>query len=138
ILMLIGIALGFIFYQLGTAKKSRQSEVFIGGELISQEPQASVTLPDGGQTLTSVVDVNEVHIPGTAFYDSIKKIPILDDTYRIADKKYFDIYEQLRKFVNDLIKPLKRLHDGLLHTYLGWLFLGAIAIMIVFLVAILK
>lgn len=138
ILILAGIIIGFIAYRLSGSKKTRQSEVFIGGEIISSETQVVMTLPDGGQTITSVVDINEANVPGTAFYDSIKKITLIDDTYRVADSKFFDIYEQARKMTNIVVTAFKKLHDGLLHTYLGWIFLGAIAIMAAFLVTILK
>ncbi|MBS4016323.1 MAG: NADH-quinone oxidoreductase subunit L [Candidatus Latescibacteria bacterium] len=138
ILMLAGVGIGVIVYLLSRTKKTRQADVFIGGELISAQTSAVMTLPDGGQTITSVVDINEASVPGTAFYDSIKKVPLLDDTYRAADTKFFDIYEQAKKITEPIIKAFKKLHDGLLHTYLGWIFLGAVAIMIVFLVAILK
>lgn len=138
ILILSGAVIGFIVYQLSRVKKIKTTEVFIGGELISSETQAIMTLPDGGQTITSVIDTNEASVPGTAFYDSIKKIKVIDDTYRVADNKFFDVYEQARKVIGIFIKAFKKLHDGLLHTYLGWIFLGAIAIMAAFLVAILK
>jgi formate hydrogenlyase subunit 3/multisubunit Na+/H+ antiporter MnhD subunit len=138
ILMLAGVVIGVIVYLLSRTKKTRQADVFIGGELISAETSAVMTLPDGGQTMTSVIDINEAAVPGTAFYDSIKKVPLIDDTYRVADTKFFDVYEQLKKVTGIAIRAFKKLHDGLLHTYLGWIFLGTIAIMAAFLVAILK
>ena len=138
ILIILGIIIGLIIYLFTRSRKVRTSEVFIGGEVISAEPQVMVSLPDGGETITGVVDIDEAKIPGTHFYDSIKKIRLLDDTYKAADNKIFDLYEQLRKFVGIFVNAGRKLHDGLLHTYLGWLFLGAIAIMAAFLFTILK
>lgn len=144
ILIILGIIMGLIIYLFTRTRKVRTSEVFIGGEVISAEPaelrtgQVMVSLPDGGETITGVVDIDEAKIPGTYFYDSIKKIQLLDDTYKAADSKIFDLYEQLRKFVGIFVNAGRKLHNGLLHTYLGWLFLGAIAIMAAFLFTILK
>jgi len=138
ILIILGIIMGLIIYLFTRSRKVRTSEVFIGGEVISAEPQVMVSLPDGGETITGVVDIDEAKIPGTYFYDSIKKIQLLDDTYKAADNKIFDLYEQLRKFVGIFVNAGRKLHNGLLHTYLGWLFLGAIAIMAAFLMTILK
>lgn len=138
ILVLAGIVLGFVVYLFRKQPKIRVSEVFIGGEVISPKSQAVVSLPDGGETMTGVVDIDEAKIPGTYFYDSIKKIQVLDDTYQAADNKIFDLYEQLKKFINLFVNAGKKLHNGLLHNYLGWVFLGAIAIITAFLVSILK
>ncbi len=138
ILIILGIIMGLIIYLFTRTRKVRTSEVFIGGEVISAESQVMVSLPDGGETITGVVDIDEAKIPGTHFYDSIKKIQILNDTYKAADNKIFDLYEQLRKFVGIFVNAGTKLHNGLLHTYLGWLFLGAIAIMAAFLFTILK
>jgi formate hydrogenlyase subunit 3/multisubunit Na+/H+ antiporter MnhD subunit len=138
ILVLIGIGMGFVIYLFRKQPKIRVSEVFIGGEVISSETQASVSLPDGGETLTGVVDIDEAKIPGTFFYDSVKKIKLLDDTYKVADTKFFDIFEQAKKFVGIFVRAGKRLHNGLLHTYLGWLFLGFIAIVAMFFALLIK
>jgi len=138
ILIIAGIALGLVVYLFRKQKKVKVSEVFIGGEVISTENQAVVTLPDGGQTITSVIDVDTARIPGTYFYDSVKKIQLLDDTYKVADTKFFDIYEQAKKFINIFVRAGKKIHNGLLHTYMGWLFLGFIAIVAIMFIMLLK
>ncbi|MEO0091372.1 MAG: proton-conducting transporter membrane subunit [candidate division WOR-3 bacterium] len=138
ILLIVGIILGSIVYLLRKQPKIRTSEVFIGGEVVSPEPQVVVSLPDGGETKTGVVDIEEAKIPGTYFYDSIKKIKLLDDIYRVADNKFFDIFEQAKKTISLVIKTGRRIHNGLLQTYLGWLFLGAIVVIAIYLILLLK
>ncbi|MCX7785791.1 MAG: proton-conducting transporter membrane subunit [candidate division WOR-3 bacterium] len=138
ILIIIGIVLGFIIYLLSKQWKVRSSEVFIGGEVISPKPQAVLSLPDGVDTITGVVDLDEAKIPGTYFYDSIKKIKLIDDTYRVADNKFFDIFEQSKKLISLVIRAGKIIHNGLLQTYLGWLFLGGIAVIAIYLILLLR
>ncbi len=136
-LILVGIVLGFIIYRLRKVRKVKVSEVFIGGEAVSLEPQAAVTLPDGGETMTGVIDVNEAKFPGTYFYDSIKRMKLVDESYNIADRKFFDLYENAKKFILVFVKGLKKLHTGILPNYLGFIFLGGLVILLVYLVRIL-
>ncbi|MDH5186527.1 MAG: hypothetical protein OEW70_05620, partial [candidate division WOR-3 bacterium] len=123
---------------LRRVRKVKISEVFIGGETISPESQAIVSLPDGGETMTGVVDTDEAKYPGTYFYDSIKKVRLFDETYRVADNKFFDLYEQAKSIIGFFVRGLKKLHTGLLTTYLGYIFLGGMLIFLAFLVMILS
>lgn len=138
ILIILGLVLGFMIYLfLKPGKRARVSEIFVGGELISPASEAIVTLPNGGQTKTAVVDIDEAKIPGTYFYDSVKSIKFLNETYRIAENKFFDIYEHFRNIVGISVKGFKALHSGLLTTYLGWLLLGGAIIILVFIALLL-
>ncbi|MEO0125036.1 MAG: proton-conducting transporter membrane subunit [candidate division WOR-3 bacterium] len=138
ILIILGLIFGFILYRLfQSGKRARVSQVFVGGELISPAPEAVVTLPDGGQTKTDVIDIDEAKIPGTYFYDSVKSIKFLNETYRIAENKFFDIYEHLKNIIGVFVKGFKALHSGLLTTYIGWLFLGGAIIILVFIALLL-
>ena len=56
--IVIGIVIGFIIYWLGTAMKTREAEIFVGGELVEEYP--------------------EMRLSGTEFYDTIKNIGILN------------------------------------------------------------
>ncbi len=136
-LILVGIVLGFIIYRLRKVRKVKPSQVFIGGEAVSLEPQVAVTLPDGGETMTSVVDINEAKYPGTYFYDSIKRMKLVDESYNIADRKFFDLYENARKLIAVFVKGFTKLHTGILPNYLGFVFLGSLVILLIYLVRIL-
>jgi formate hydrogenlyase subunit 3/multisubunit Na+/H+ antiporter MnhD subunit len=116
ILVLLGIVIGIVIYFLTRNRKVRTSEVFTGGELAQEKEGVS----------------------GTEFYDSVKKIKFMSETYRVADKKYFDLFEQSRKLVSGLVSVGRKIHNGLLQTYLGWLLLGIIAIIVTFLIILLK
>ncbi|MEO0115023.1 MAG: proton-conducting transporter membrane subunit [candidate division WOR-3 bacterium] len=136
-LILIGIVLGLVIHSFRRVRKVRTTEVFIGGEAVSPESQAAVSLPDGGETLTGVVDINEAKFPGTYFYDSIKRMKLIDESYKIADRKFFDLYENAKKLIRVFINGLKRIHNGILSNYLGFVFLGGLVILLIYLVRIL-
>ncbi|MEO0115013.1 MAG: proton-conducting transporter membrane subunit [candidate division WOR-3 bacterium] len=119
ILILFGLLLGFIIYMLRRVRAVKVSEVFIGGETV-----ATPTRP-------GAIDTEEAKYPGTHFYDTIRKVKLFDDTYKIADKRFFDIYEQSRAIIGLLARALKRFQSGLLPTYLGYIFLGGLVILLI-------
>jgi formate hydrogenlyase subunit 3/multisubunit Na+/H+ antiporter MnhD subunit len=136
-LILISAVLGFFIYSLRKVRKVKVLQAFIGGEAVSPEQKATVSLPDGGETLTGVVDINEAKFPGTYFYDSIKRMKLVDESYKIADRKFFDLYENTKKFIFVIVRGLVKLQTGILSTYLGYIFLGGLIIFLAFLVKIL-
>ncbi|GAI67169.1 unnamed protein product, partial [marine sediment metagenome] len=106
ILIIVGIAVGIIVYFLGTIKKTRETEAFVGGEILEEQPNMRVS--------------------GTEFYNTIKDITPLDTIYRLAGRKVFDIYHLGSIITFGFNKILRYIHNGILPTYLGWCFLGMI------------
>lgn len=104
ILIVVGIIIGIAIYFLGQLNKVRKVNIFIGGE----EPTA----------------YPEMRISGTEFYNTIKDIGILRFTYKLSDKKLFDLYEVGSKITFGINKFLRYLHNGILPTYLAWCLLG--------------
>jgi len=104
ILILAGIAIGFVIYLLGTAFKTRRTEIFVGGETLKAEP--------------------DMRISGTEFYDTIKELGLLRGIYALAEKKVFDIYDVGGKIAFAFTRVLRYLHNGILPTYLAWCLLG--------------
>jgi formate hydrogenlyase subunit 3/multisubunit Na+/H+ antiporter MnhD subunit len=137
ILTLLGIILGGLVFWLLKGIKIREREMFIGGEWASFNPNETVVSFHGLSEMKTIPP-SEVIFPGTYFYERIKKIPPVGEAYSLADKKYFDLYEILKKVIRPAIKGLQTVHNGLLHTYLGWLFLAIIAIIIGFLISVFK
>jgi len=119
LLIICGLIIGFIVYMLRRVRAVKVSEVFVGGEVV-----ASTTHP-------GVIATEEAKYPGTHFYDSIRKVKLFDDTYKVADKRFFDVYEQSKAIIGLLVRALKRLQSGLLPTYLGYLFLGGLIILLI-------
>ena len=106
ILLIVGIAVGFVIYLLGTATKTRRTEIFMGGETLKDYP--------------------DMRVSGTEFYNSISDIGILKFIYKMAEKKLFDIYEVGKSITFGFNGILRYIHNGILPTYLAWCLLGMI------------
>ncbi len=138
ILILIGLAIGFIVYLFGTIRKIQVRPTFIGGEVLEPE---------------------EVRIPGTHFFDSsVRSVALFDETYQFAEGGAFDAYTQgtsaarslarlIHSFVDRAIDQfftmvgelsiiissgLRYLHSGSLPVYLGWVLAGLLILFFVF------
>jgi len=103
-LIIIGILLGGIIYILGTTFKPRRSDIFVGGELLKDNP--------------------DMRMSGTEFYNTIQDIGVLAFIYKLARRKMFDIYEVGSKITFGFNNMLRHLHNGVLPTYLAWCLLG--------------
>jgi len=110
LLIIIGIILGLFIYLLKNKKKVRESEIFIGGEIIPSSKR----------------------VTGTEFYNSIRDISILDKIYNYAEKKYFDLYEMLKKLIFGITNIVRKIHSGNLISYIIWIFFG-MALLFIFL-----
>ncbi|MFC1807477.1 NADH-quinone oxidoreductase subunit L [Candidatus Omnitrophota bacterium] len=104
IMMIVGVGIGFLIYLLGTFTKTREVDVFIGGENLDNHP--------------------DMRVSGTEFYNTIQEIGILKFIYMLAKNKVFDIYEVGAKLTFGLNKVLRYLHNGVLSSYLSWCLLG--------------
>ena len=113
ILLVAGIIIGIIIYLLGKAVKPRETEIFVGGERVS--------------------DVPEMRLSGTEFYNTIQEIGILKFIYELANKKFFDIYEVGSKLTFGFNGFLRYLHNGVLPTYLAWCLLGMMVLFFILL-----
>ncbi len=108
ILILVGVVVGLVIYLLGTVTKTREVDIFAGGEDIESIP--------------------DMRVSGTGFYNTIGEIGFLKAIYKLADKKVFDIYEVGSKLTFGFNKMLAVIHNGILPSYLSWCLLGMILI----------
>lgn len=76
ILLLISLAIGFLFFLGGRAKEALEADVFLGGEKI---------------------DPATYRVPGTQFYGPIKGLGGLRQLYAWAEHGVFDLYTWLTK-----------------------------------------
>ncbi len=106
ILIIVGVAVGIIVYLLGTIRKTRETEAFIGGEILEKQ--------------------SNMRVSGTEFYNTIKDINPLGTIYGLAERKIFDIYHLGSIITFGFNKVLRYIHNGVLLTYLAWCFLGMI------------
>jgi formate hydrogenlyase subunit 3/multisubunit Na+/H+ antiporter MnhD subunit len=137
LLMLASLGLGLVIYVLGTGSKPVAARTFVGGEKIADDEESRVT--------------------GTAFYSPVKHLPILDELLKYGEKGAFDLYNwftaamqavgvvvkaaidqiltQLVDWSGALVRVggrgLSYLTTGSLPLYVGWVFIGALAFLLV-------
>jgi formate hydrogenlyase subunit 3/multisubunit Na+/H+ antiporter MnhD subunit len=108
ILIIAGLLIGVIIYWIGRIKTAVAKPAYVGGELL---------------------DEKMVKVSGVDFYDTIKKWGFLPGIYRWAEAKAFDVYELGKGMCFGLTAVLRWLHNGMLHTYLAWIFIGTLILL---------
>jgi len=106
VFILAGIIVGIIIYFLGKATGVRETDVFVGGEILKDHP--------------------DMRISGTEFYNTIQDIGVLGSIYRLAGRKAFDLYDVGTKITFVFNRILCYIHNGVLSTYLAWCLLGMV------------
>ena len=105
-LIIASLFIGFLIYLVGNLKKFRTTGIFAGGEDIE-----------------GVTDFSAVE-----FYKTISGFKIFAAFYRGAEKKFFDLYDNLKRIILGLNKFFSKCHSGELPLYITWVFLGMIII----------
>ena len=103
-LILVGIIIGIIIYLFGTVAKTREAEVFVGGEILKEHPQ--------------------MRISGARFYNTVQDTGFLGSIYKLAERGAFDLYEVGTKITLGFNKILRYFHNGVFSTYMAWCLLG--------------
>ncbi|MFC1753178.1 NADH-quinone oxidoreductase subunit L [Thermoproteota archaeon] len=110
-LIVVGLVIGFVLYLLGTLK-SREAIPFIGGEVLDKDA--------------------DMRTSGVDFYTTVSDISILKKIYGLAEKKYFDLYEMLKKIFGYATEMLRAVHTGVLLTYMMWVLVGFAILLYIF------
>ena len=131
VLMLVALGIGAVIYLIGTARKPSVGRTFVGGERIADQEESRVT--------------------GTAFYSSVKTLPVVGDLLRFGEGGALDLHswivgllgglgavlrssvdwalERLYRYLGELVRVtgagLSHLATGMLPLYVSWVFLGA-------------
>jgi len=114
VLLLVGLALGFVFYLIGHVGKARVARSFVGGELLGTD---------------------DVRVPGTGFYETVRGLPLLRGAFRDAEEEAFDVYYLGGRYGSTLVHNLQGLHTGVLAVYVAWCVIG-LAIVLLYLLPI--
>jgi NADH:ubiquinone oxidoreductase subunit 5 (subunit L)/multisubunit Na+/H+ antiporter MnhA subunit len=109
LMVLVSIVLGILIYLLMSIKNFRMEDSFIGGE--KMQDTASFGTPE--------------------FYKTIGEFRFFAWFYQKAEKKWFDLYDILKKGILWCSHLLSRAHSGLLQDYAIWIFAGLILMLIV-------
>jgi hypothetical protein len=70
-------------------------------------------------------------IPGTHFYKTVSSMGGLKQLYTGQEKGHFDLYDQGARLGLTLTDLLRRMHSGILPTYLTWVTLGLLVILFI-------
>jgi len=103
LLIIIALIVGLIIYLLGHLKLRRTGLMYVGGE---------------------IMDPEEVRVPGTGFYETISNLKGFKGAYGDAEEGAFDLYYLTGKYGDNIVQVLRKLHDGVLSTYLSWCIIG--------------
>ena len=110
-LLFLGLLVGMaIYFVVGNVHLFVHKPSYVGGELIEEE---------------------HVKVTGAEFYHTIRETGPLEDIYRAAETREYDVYEIGRNLARVSSRFLSSLHDGALQTYTAWLLLGAAVLLIV-------
>ena len=104
VLLLVGLILGAVLYLIGRIGSNvRIARSFVGGELAGTD---------------------EYRVPGTGFYGTVERLPLLGGMYRDAGEEAYDVYHLGGRYGGTLVQHLRGLHTGVLAVYVGWCVLG--------------
>ncbi|MFW6159011.1 MAG: proton-conducting transporter membrane subunit, partial [Planctomycetota bacterium] len=111
-LILLGLALGLLLLGLvSMGKRVRVVRPFLAGE---------VPAPDD----------DRFRFPGTGFYLTVARLPILGPWLAQAEGGAVDLYHWSGRHGNTFVQFLRRLHTGLVSLYVAWCLTGLTVILI--------
>lgn len=119
VLLLAAYGLGMLVYFVTTARKPRECETYIGGEIMDEAYVAG----------TARGSDRDLEVTGADFYLTVENLFLLKGLYAGARKKMFDLYDVGRAVVFYLVGALRSAHSGRLPTYLTWFLLGLLGVL---------
>lgn len=109
VLLIVGLVLGLAFYAIGRVGKARVTRPFIGGELVGTD---------------------DVRVPGTGFYETVRGLPLLSGMFRDAEEEAYDVYHLGGRYGGTLVQNLRNLHTGVLAVYVAWCAIGLATVLL--------
>jgi NADH:ubiquinone oxidoreductase subunit 5 (subunit L)/multisubunit Na+/H+ antiporter MnhA subunit len=106
-LLVLSLLAGALVYWVGRKQPAEEGEVFTGGEVFSDEDR----------------------IPGTQFYGPLRNLAWLRTASDRIEKGWGDLYVLVDRAGTDFVGVFRRLHTGVLTTYLLWVALGLILLL---------
>jgi formate hydrogenlyase subunit 3/multisubunit Na+/H+ antiporter MnhD subunit len=125
-LILIGILLGLLFVWVSTrGAKVRVVRPFLAGEV----PHG----PGPGRPYKgSGMPADRFRIPGTHFYETMGKLPIVGPLLKHGGRGAMDVYHWSAKHGQAFVEVLRGQHTGLISLYVAWVVIG-LAVTLVYL-----
>ncbi len=114
-LVLIGILLGLILIWISRVKV-RVVRPFLAGEVPSP-------------------DDDRFRVPGTHFYETIQKMPLIGPLLAHGQRGAMDLYHWCGRYGQNIVNVLRAQHTGLISLYVAWCLIGFIVILVYLLLA---
>ncbi len=112
VLILLGIGIGAGLVWVSTfGRKIRIVRPFLGGEL--PEPSDE-----------------RFRVPGTQFYETIRKLPIIGGLLDSGEAGAMDLYHWSGKHGGSLVQMLRAQHTGLVSVYVSWCLIGLVVTLV--------
>jgi heme/copper-type cytochrome/quinol oxidase subunit 2 len=121
VILIVAFIMGLLLYLLGTVRKARVCSTYIGGEILET---AWVSGTAAGKE-------RDIEVTGVDFYRTVQEMQPFRTIYKMADKKFFDLYDVGSGLTFFVSKVLKLFHGGVLTSYLGWYLVGLIVLLLV-------
>lgn len=109
-LVFVALIIGFLMFIIFSSIKGRTVSRFVGGEK----------------------ETIHMEMSGTEFYKTIEENSFFSKMYAGARKKIFDIYDVGRRIIFYFGEGIRTTHTGVLPTYLTWIFVGCILLLVIF------
>ncbi len=130
LLLVLALLIGYAIYLLSRPRSIRKVTAYLGGETSGEGSGESLSTPYG--RMRGTVDTR---VLGTQFYDSIRQYPGLMTLYNWGEKGRFDI-QRLATLAPPVGRALSSLHTGRLSTYVAWVVLAVVVVLIIALLAL--
>jgi hypothetical protein len=91
-----GLLLGLLLYLLGNVRQTVTRPAFYGGEELPEET---------------------IKVTGDDFYDTVKRLAPLGLIFRVAERKVFDLYEQLKLALDSLADLASRIEGAIWRSF---------------------
>ena len=119
--LVAAFVLGLILYFLSTVRTLRETETYIGGELMDETYIKGLS-PD---------EARHVEVTGVDFYRTVQELMPLKSIYKAAQGKWFDLYDVGTRTLFYFVEALRSAHAGRLPLYLTWVLAGLLALIFV-------
>ncbi len=117
VLIFIGIVLGLILVSIFAGmRKVRMVRPFLGGEIAGASD-------------------DRFRVPGTHFYETIDRIPIVGALLKHGQQGAMDAYRWLGRYGQTFIEVLRSGHTGLVSLYVAWCVLGIVVTLVYLLIS---
>jgi hypothetical protein len=111
LLIVVGIAFGFIIYLASRFRTARTDAAYVGGEILTVDER----------------------VTGTDFYTTVSDMGFFHAIYGRAEQKAFDTYNIGQRIAFYFIRGLRAIHTGILSEYLTWVLAGMLVLVVLLL-----